>query len=133
LDVLDIRDNLLNTQATGNDQPSNRTTATVPSITEQSVLANSETNRGNTANLNNQQIDSQLKELYAQLYSLAVDASGGDSKKVIEYLRIYGENGMNAYAYNSPNTRNMTEENQQVAAAKAFEVSSVPSASYPTL
>jgi hypothetical protein len=122
-----------NTQATGNDQPSNRTTATVPSSTEQPVLANSETNRGNTANLNNQQIDPQLKELYAQLYSLAVDASGGDNKKVIEYLRIYGENGTNAYAYNSPNTRNMTEENQQVAAAKAFEVPSVSSASYPTL
>jgi hypothetical protein len=122
-----------NTQAAENYQPSIRTTATVPSITERSVPANNETNLGNTANLNNQQIDSQLKELYAQLYSLAVDASGGDNKKIIEYLRIYGENGTNAYAYNSPNTRNMTEENQQVAAAKAFEVPSVSSASYPTL
>lgn len=67
---------------------------------------------------NTQQVE--LNNLYARLYDLATEASGGDKKKLLIHLSDYGETGEIAYAQNDPSVKNLPAVEQQKEVNKAF-------------
>jgi hypothetical protein len=79
-------------------------------------------NNGSPASKENQEssVTYDLVDLNKKLYTLAEEASGGDDKKLVDNLRVWGENGMVAYSENHPSLNGLSANEKAQEVNKVF-------------